>query len=52
MGSALRHTLLLLGAAVMLAPFVLMVSISLKPPGTRSRTTPPPSPACRWRASC
>jgi len=29
----IRHALLLAGAAVMLAPFVLMVSISLKPPG-------------------
>lgn len=28
-----RHALLLLGAGVMLAPFVLMISISLKPPG-------------------
>lgn len=30
---ALRHLVLLLGAAVMLAPFVVMVSLSLKPPG-------------------
>ena len=29
----LRHTLLLAGAAVMLAPFVVMIAISLKPPG-------------------
>ena len=28
-----RHALLLLGAGVMLAPFVLMISISFKPPG-------------------
>ncbi len=30
---ALRHALLLAGAAVMLAPFVVMIAISLKPPG-------------------
>jgi multiple sugar transport system permease protein len=30
---ALRHAVLLAGAAVMLAPFVVMVAISLKPPG-------------------
>jgi len=29
----LRHALLILGAGVMLAPFVLMISISFKPPG-------------------
>jgi multiple sugar transport system permease protein len=29
----LRHAVLLAGAAVMLAPFVVMVAISLKPPG-------------------
>lgn len=29
----LRHAVLLLGAAAMLAPFVVMISISLKPPG-------------------
>jgi multiple sugar transport system permease protein len=29
----IRHTLLILGAGIMLAPFVLMISISLKPPG-------------------
>lgn len=33
LGLLLRHALLLFGAAVMLAPFVLMLSISLKPPG-------------------
>jgi multiple sugar transport system permease protein len=32
-GEVLRHAVLLLGAAVMLAPFVVMVAISLKPPG-------------------
>lgn len=32
-GEALRHLVLLAGAAVMLAPFVVMVAISLKPPG-------------------
>ena len=32
-GPLLRHSLLLAGAAVMLAPFIIMVSISLKPPG-------------------
>jgi multiple sugar transport system permease protein len=31
--AALRHAVLGVGAVVMLAPFVLMVSISLKPPG-------------------
>lgn len=30
---ALTHLILLAGAAVMLAPFVIMLSISLKPPG-------------------
>jgi multiple sugar transport system permease protein len=30
---ALRHALLVAGAAVMLAPFVVMIAISLKPPG-------------------
>lgn len=30
---ALRHLVLLAGAAVMLAPFVVMIAISLKPPG-------------------
>jgi multiple sugar transport system permease protein len=30
---ALRHALLLAGAAAMLAPFVVMIAISLKPPG-------------------
>ncbi|MCA3288272.1 MAG: carbohydrate ABC transporter permease [Roseomonas sp.] len=29
----LRHALLILGAGIMLAPFVLMISISFKPPG-------------------
>ena len=29
----LRHALLVLGAGIMLAPFVLMISISFKPPG-------------------
>jgi multiple sugar transport system permease protein len=33
MTEALRHALLLAGAAVMLAPFVVMIAISLKPPG-------------------
>ncbi|MFN7903515.1 MAG: carbohydrate ABC transporter permease, partial [bacterium] len=28
-----RHALLILGAGIMLAPFVLMISISFKPPG-------------------
>lgn len=32
-GEAMRHVFLLLGAAIMLAPFILMVSISLKSPG-------------------
>jgi multiple sugar transport system permease protein len=32
-GSGLRHLILMSGAIVMLAPFVLMVSVSLKPPG-------------------
>ncbi|WP_368417244.1 carbohydrate ABC transporter permease [Falsiroseomonas sp.] len=31
--AALRHAVLLVGAAIMLAPFVLMVSISVKSPG-------------------
>jgi multiple sugar transport system permease protein len=30
---ALRHAVLIAGAAVMLAPFVVMIAISLKPPG-------------------
>lgn len=30
---ALRHLVLLAGAAIMLAPFVVMIAISLKPPG-------------------
>jgi multiple sugar transport system permease protein len=30
---ALRHAVLLTGAAIMVAPFIVMVSISLKPPG-------------------
>ena len=33
LGLILRHGLLLVGAAVMLAPFVVMIAISLKPPG-------------------
>ena len=63
----LRHVVLGLGAVVMLAPFVLMISISLKPPGEvfapsfsllprnlarLSRTTPRRSPSSRSRATC
>ena len=33
LGMLMRHALLVLGAGMMLAPFVLMISISLKPPG-------------------
>jgi multiple sugar transport system permease protein len=33
MNILVRHALLILGAGVMLAPFVLMISISFKPPG-------------------
>jgi len=33
LGLLLRHSVLIIGAAVMLAPFIIMVSISLKPPG-------------------
>lgn len=33
MSIILRHALLILGAGIMLAPFVLMISISFKPPG-------------------
>jgi multiple sugar transport system permease protein len=33
MNILVRHALLILGAGVMLAPFVLMISISIKPPG-------------------
>jgi multiple sugar transport system permease protein len=33
LGTLLRHLVLLAGAALMLTPFVIMVSLSLKPPG-------------------